>query len=285
MSGRRQRTITTIPVARTAIIAFWASRSIVCAFQPHRISSSTQHVGRRHITTPRSITHLLAKPSKKSKSRSGGGFGSSSGGFGSKNKSKSSSAPADPSKVRSVSGYTGSGTKVLAEAANNFDRIRKLFGKDATSDVYVRSPLNDESTFWFVGKVIRMIEVESGNGNADGDGLVGAVFPTEEEAILSQKRLILEYSKNQLRPQNMGGPYAKNLELWSAPGDSEMDVVQNKVTLVQISGSSRDLREGFHVKDVGYNPEIYVGDEQQKGGLRVVRDSEGRPVKPAFDIS
>lgn len=147
----------------------------------------------------------------------------------------------------------------------------------------MRSPLNDESTFWFVGKVIRMIEAES--GNADGNGLVGTVFPTEEEAILSQKRLILEYAKNQLRPQNMGGPYAKNLELWSAPGDSEMDVVQNKVALVQISGSSRDLREGFYVKDVGYNPEIYVGEEQQKGGLRVVRDSNGKPVKPAFDIN
>lgn len=283
MNGRRQRTNTTIPVARTAIIALWTFRSIVSAFQPHLLPSSTHDVGRRHIAPTGSITHLLAKPSKKSKLRNGGGFGSSSGGFGSKYKSKGSSAPVDPSKVRSVSGYTGSGTKVLADAANNFDRIRKLFGKDATSDVYVRSPLNDESTFWFVGKVIRMIEAES--GNADGNGLVGTVFPTEEEAILSQKRLILEYAKNQLRPQNMGGPYAKNLELWSAPGDSEMDVVQNKVALVQISGSSRDLREGFYVKDVGYNPEIYVGEEQQKGGLRVVRDSNGKPVKPAFDIN
>lgn len=125
-------------------------------------------------------------------------------------------------------------------------------------------------------------------GDSDGDGdseLMGSVYPTEEEAILSQKRLILEYAKNQLRPQNMGGPYSKNLELWTAPGDSEMDVAQNKVTLVHITGSSRDLREAFNVKDVGYNPEIYVGEEQEKGGLRVVRDGEGRPVKPAFDIN
>ena len=43
--------------------------------------------------------------------------------------------------------------------------------------------------------------------------------------------------------------------------------------------------EEFHVKDVGYNPEIYVGEEQVKGGLRVVRDEEGRPVKDAFEIS
>lgn len=187
--------------------------------------------------------------------------------------------------MRSVSGYTGSGTKVLADAANNFDRIRKLFGKDATTDVYVRSPLNDASTFWFVGKVIRMIEGDAMGGKDVGDELVGSAYPTEEEAIVSQKRLILEYAKNQLRPQNLGGPYAKNLELWSAPGDSEMDVVQNKVTLVRIAGSSRDLREEFHVKDVGYNPEIYVGEEKVNGGLRVVRDEEGRPVKDAFEIS
>lgn len=98
------------------------------------------------------------------------------------------------------------------DAANNFDRIRKLYGKDATTDVYVRSPLNDETLFWFVGKVIRM--VSSSDGGNDHK-LTGTCYPTEEEAILSQKRLILEYAKNQLRPQNMGGPYSKKLELWS----------------------------------------------------------------------
>lgn len=232
---------------------------------------------------------------KKKTGGGGGGFGSSGGfGGGSKKKSSSKAAVLDPSKIRSVSGYTGSGTKVLATAANNFDRIRKLFGKTATTDVYVRSPLNDESVFWFVGKVIRMITDEEAqadpNSNwrpdtATENELVGAVYPTEIEAIISQKRLILEYAKNQLRPQNMAGPYSSALELWSAPGDSEMDVVQNKITLVKIDGSTKDLRDGFHVKDVGYNPEIYVGDEKEKGGLRVVRDLEGRPVKPEFDIN
>lgn len=234
---------------------------------------------------------------KKKTGGGGGGFGSA-GGFGGATKKKSSSKAAvlDPSKVRSVSGYTGSGTKVLATAANNFDRIRKVFGKTATTDVYVRSPLNDESVFWFVGKVIRMITDEEAqadpNSNWRPDNaatteneLVGAVYPTEVEAIISQKRLILEYAKNQLRPQNMAGPYSSALELWSAPGDSEMDVVQNKITLVKIDGSTKDLRDGFHVKDVGYNPEIYVGDEKEKGGLRVVRDLEGRPVKPEFNIN
>ena len=37
--------------------------------------------------------------------------------------------------------------------------------------------------------------------------------------------------------------------------------------------------------DVGYNPEIYVGDEVTDGGLRVKRDNDGNPVKDAFDIN
>ena len=259
---------------KAALLTLLLSSPTVCAFQPHALPSSSLASRRRRDN---SSTHLQAKNQiKKSKKSAGGGFGAT-GGFGSKK--SSDSAPADPSKVRSVSGYTGSGTKVLAAAANNFDRIRKLFGKDATTDIYIRSPLNDKSIFWFVGKVVRMTE----EGDTSNE-LVGSVYPTEEEAIVSQKRLILEYAKNNLRPQNMGGPYSKNLELWSAPGDSEMDVVQNKINLVPITGSTKDLRDGFNVNDVGLNPEIYVGDEKEKGGLRVVRDEEGRPVKAAFDI-
>jgi hypothetical protein len=159
-------------------------------------------------------------------------------------------------------------------------------------DVYVRSPLNDEKTFWFVGKVIRHIPAtENGNNeeqqqqNDDDEELDGTIYPTPAEAVLSQKRLILEYAKNQLRPQNFGGKYSTGLELWIGPGNSEMDVVQNKVGLDKVEGSTSDLREGFSVKDVGYNPEIYVGEEKEKGGLRVIRDEMGRPVKPVFELN
>ena len=69
-----------------------------------------------------------------------------------------------------------------------------------------------------------------------------------------------------------------------APGDLDMNVVQNKVGLARVAGSGRDLREGFHVKDAGFGPENYVGDEKN-GGLWVVRDGEGWSVKPTFDIN
>lgn len=87
-----------------------------------------------------------------------------------------------------------------------------------------------------------------------------------------------------LRPQNLGGKYASTLELWLAPPDSEMDVAQNKVTLQRVVGSAADLPEEFNVASVGYNPEIYVGDEVTQGGLRVERDEEGRPTKPVYEV-
>lgn len=199
------------------------------------------------------------KKGKKNVARSGGG-----GGFGAKPEVSTEN------KVRSVSGHAGSGEKPLRQAANTFDAIRKDHGKESCNDVYCYSPLNDEETFWYVGK----IAVRPGTA------------ATPMQAAISQKRLIFEYSKRELRPQNLGGKYASALELWLAPGDSEMDAVQNKVSFTKVEGTAKDLLPDFSVKDVGYNPEIYVGDEIEKGGLRVKRNPEtGEPIKPVFEVN
>ena len=200
-------------------------------------------------------------------------------GFG--NTSTSSSSKKNKSKTqkiqtRSVSGHTGSGTKPLREAANTFDALRKEYGKESCNDIYIRSPKNDKDVFWFAGKTAICTDLSQ---------CKGSIIPTANEAVLCQKRLILEYAIHQLRPQNLGGPYQKSLELWIAPGDSEMDAVQNKISLIPVKGSAKDIREGFHMKDVGFNPEIYIGDEVNNGGLRIVRDDEGHPVKAVFSIN
>ena len=65
-----------------------------------------------------------------------------------------------------------------------------------------------------------------------------------------------------------------------ATGDSEMDFVQNKIVLARLTGSSRDLCEGFHVKNAGFGPEIYVGDEKKDRGLWVVRDRDTQSRRP-----
>lgn len=127
--------------------------------------------------------------------------------------------------------------------------------------------MDSPTTFWFVGK------------------LVAAPNTSHQHAAIAQKRLIFEYSKQELRPQNMGGKFASQLELWLAPGDSEMDVVRNSITFEAVKGSASDLPEDFDLSAIGYNPEIYVGDERTKGGLRVQRDEHGGPVKPVFDVN
>eukprot|EP00542_Grammatophora_oceanica_P012974 CAMPEP_0194030566 /NCGR_PEP_ID=MMETSP0009_2-20130614/4001_1 /TAXON_ID=210454 /ORGANISM="Grammatophora oceanica, Strain CCMP 410" /LENGTH=249 /DNA_ID=CAMNT_0038670531 /DNA_START=18 /DNA_END=767 /DNA_ORIENTATION=+ len=211
------------------------------------------------------VTKLYAKKAKRSSGTGGGG-----GGFGAPKKASTKS------KVRSVSGFTGSGTKPLRVAANTYDKLRTAYGKDACRDIYARSPANDPELFWFVGKVAWCNKEED---------LEGASIPTPEEAVISQRRLILEYSKRQLRPTNLGGPFSEGLDVWLAPADSEMDVVQNKISLQKVKGSLKDLSEGFAVADVGYGPEIYVGEEISKGGLRVVRDENGDPVKGVFEVN
>lgn len=198
----------------------------------------------------------------------------SSKGFASNSPTKAAN---NNTRKRTISGHAGSATKALRDAANTFDQLRSVYGKDCVTDLYVRSPLNDAALYWFVGKVARRL---------DDKNRKGSVAPTALDAVLSQKRIILEWAKLHLRPQNFGGSYSKNLEIWMAPGDSEMDVVQNKVVLTHALGSAtQDISQGFHISDVGFNPEIYVGEEITQGGLRVKRDEQGQPLRPAFDIN
>jgi hypothetical protein len=166
-----------------------------------------------------------------------------------------------------------------------FDAIRKQHGIQAVRDVYVRSPLNSPTTFWFVGK-IASASSSSAAADDDDDDARDDDETRFQHAAVALKRGILEYAKHELRPQNLAGPtYSAALELWLAPGNSEMDVVQNKVDLVRVTGSASDLPADLDLSLIGYNPEIYVGEERVKGGLRVERDEQGRPTKPVFEIN
>jgi hypothetical protein len=236
-------------------VAFTKSFHVIYDFQINSPKPSSMICS----TSTKTSSTLFAKKRKETRSSSKGG-----GGFGAAPKASNTEG-----KVRSVGSRSGSGTKPLRAAANNFDRLREEFGKESTHDVYCKSPLNDPELLWFVGKV----------------NIRPNTVATPEQAIIAQKRLILEYAKRELRPQNLGGKYASSLELWLAPGDTEMDAVQNKISLKKVDGSTADLLEAFSVSDVGYNPEIYVGDEREKGGLRIKRDNEGNPTAAVFEIN
>ena len=42
-----------------------------------------------------------------------------------------------------------------------------------------------------------------------------------------------------------------------------MDVVHNKVHLARVISSSHNLREGFHIQDADFVPDVYMGDEKK----------------------
>ena len=238
------------------------------------LPASAQYTTQSTIRTSLSAVKKKNSKAKKSVAKSNGaGFGA---------------APTQSATISSgITGTSGSGTKPLRKAANNYDRIRKDFAEEyglqsCWRDVYVRSPLNSETTFWYVGKIAREPQTADDNDD-DTEKVDDVVF--FNHAALAQKRLILDYSKDQLRPQNFGGKYASALEVWIAPGDSEMDVATNKASLIKVSGSAKDLPVSWDANAVGYNPEIYIGDEVTKGGLRVERDENGNPTKEAFDVN
>eukprot|EP00536_Pseudo-nitzschia_multiseries_P008054 jgi/Psemu1/305433/fgenesh1_kg.198_\ len=93
----------------------------------------------------------------------------------------------------------------------NFLNLRNVGGKDLCNDVYAKSPLKKEE-MWYVGKVAKISDV----------GL--------EDCIARQWNIIETHATN-LRPIELY-PHRGNLELWTAPGDSELEVAYNRPSMV-----------------------------------------------------
>ena len=141
----------------------------------------------------------------------------------------------------------------------NFVDIRTAGGPEMTLDVYSRKPGDD--VFWFTGKVARVSDV------------------APEQAVARQWSLI-ETHAARLRPIELY-PSRGKLELWTAPGDSELDVAYNRPTVqfVQMKRPEEGvdgldaIKPGF----VGFQGEIYEGGEE---GFRTWRNDDGTPAKP-----
>jgi hypothetical protein len=136
----------------------------------------------------------------------------------------------------------------------NFIDIRQAGGKELTSDVYVRDP--GSTTFWFSGKLARVSDV------------------SVEDAVARQWPLIEQHAAN-LRPMEL---YAHRgaLEIWTAPGDSELEVAHNRPSIQFLK---HDRGGGTRVKNsmVGFQGEMY---EPGEGGFRTFRTEDGRAAKP-----
>ena len=142
---------------------------------------------------------------------------------------------------------------------DNFEAIKAVAGKELIHDVYARDP--DVDTFWFVGKVARTSDV------------------TADRAVARQWHLIEEHACR-LRPNELYPQFGK-LQLWVAPGDSEMDVAYRKADLA-FSSMDRDAEGAGDVRnvEVGFAGELYENNED---GFRTQRTDEGRAIGP--DIS
>lgn len=81
---------------------------------------------------------------------------------------------------------------------------------ELVSDVYVRNPADDSDAFWLTGKVARVSDV------------------AVEDAILRQWGLIVEHAAS-MRPDQFD---KRTVEVWYAPGDTEIDVVYNNPAVV-----------------------------------------------------
>jgi len=141
----------------------------------------------------------------------------------------------------------------------NFISIKEAaVGNDLLNDVYVRDP--NKGVFWFSGKVARVSDISL------------------ERAIARQYDLIEEHA-SRLRPMELYGKRG-SLEIWCAPGESEMDVAYNrphikfqKMTRVDSVSDVDTVRNC----EIGFQGELYEGGEE---GFRTWRTEDGSPAKP-----
>lgn len=140
----------------------------------------------------------------------------------------------------------------------HFVAIREAGGPAMTNDVYVRDP--ESSVFWFCGKVARISDVSI------------------EKAVGRQYPIIEEHSAR-LRPLELY-PKRGSLEIWTAPGDSEMDVAYNRPHVRFQKMKRGDEVEGADKVrniEIGFQGEVYDSGEE---GFRTWRTEDGLPLKP-----
>jgi hypothetical protein len=142
----------------------------------------------------------------------------------------------------------------------NFNTMRPVIGKDLVHDVYVRDPKND--VFWYVGKVCRVSDV------------------TVEQCVARQWNLIENHASN-LRQRDLF-PGRGQLQIWVAPGDSELQVAYNRPDIV-FKKMPKHVPNVESIKNimVGYKAEANAPGEE---GFRTWRTEEGLPVRPEIDF-
>lgn len=181
-------------------------------------------------------------------------------GFGDK-KNEAPAIEVNPTRSSEYKEVAGSYARLLARHSDVYDDIKVSREKHMKHDVYAR--LDGNAEFWFIGKFAYL----------ESMGI--------QEAYNRIEILMTEYAKS-LRPIELAGPAAARatLQLWYAPGDTEMQVAQNKVKLELFSRTIEENADSTP-SEVGFQAEIYSDGEM---GFRCKRDDEGNPIRAAFEV-
>ena len=95
-----------------------------------------------------------------------------------------------------------------------------------------------------------------------------------EDAVARQWPLIEQHAAN-LRPIELY-PHLGQLEIWTAPGDSELEVAYNRPSTVFMK-MSREGGKDVTTTMIGFQGEVYQQDEE---GFRTMRTEDGLPALP-----
>lgn len=205
---------------------------------------------------------IVSMSSNSIESNSSKGFGVSK-----KEQSTISIKPTGAAKFKHKSGEFA---QLLLRESKKFDNIIKLdYNDKVIHDCYAR--LEGSEVCWFIGKVAHIPEVSM------------------KDAFELYIVLLKEYSKS-LRPIELAVKSTSiNLQIWYAPGNSEMSVAQNKISLKLYTSAANTTSQPYDVSKVGavesfigFQPEVYQDGEE---GFRVLRDSNGHPLGKPFEVT
>jgi hypothetical protein len=101
-----------------------------------------------------------------------------------------------------------------------------------------------------------------------------------EQAVARQWSLIEQHAAN-LRPIELY-PHRGQLQLYTAPGDSELEVAYNRPSIVFEKMNKDAIDDNVKIKNimVGFSGEVY---EQNEEGFRTWRTDEGLPANPEIN--
>mmetsp|Transcript_21071 Transcript_21071/g.31975 ORF Transcript_21071/g.31975 Transcript_21071/m.31975 type:complete len:220 (-) Transcript_21071:131-790(-) len=152
--------------------------------------------------------------------------------------------------------------KNIARQMDTYANIREVGGLECVRDVYARAAPQEEC--WFIGKV------------AFTSGTV-----TIEAALHRQWNLLQEHA-SRLRPVELGRAFGR-LEIYIAPGDSELLVSKDELPLTLVARPTAPLDEensktsAVKLFEVGFHTEVVT---DQGVGFRVKRAFNGDVLLP-----